>query len=175
MTSCVAPRSCERTPAQEACGGLSKGAGWPSRRSCQRLGHGERGPWMARRGAGGRARAQMFYKAARVEYHPVGVVGAIVPWNYPFHNVFNPLSAALFAGNALVIKARAPPRTPVPVKLHAEGGCGGRGGWAPACCACSERAHARSPVSAWVSSQLVAAACGARARRPQLRTAWLRM
>ena len=50
---------------------------------------------------------QMFYKAARVEYHPVGVVGAIVPWNYPFHNVFNPLTAALFAGNGLVIKARA--------------------------------------------------------------------
>ncbi len=47
---------------------------------------------------------QMFYKAARVEYHPVGVVGAIVPWNYPFHNVFNPLTAALFAGNGLVIK-----------------------------------------------------------------------
>lgn len=31
-------------------------------------------------------------------------VGAIVPWNYPFHNVFNPLSAAIFAGNAIVIK-----------------------------------------------------------------------
>jgi acyl-CoA reductase-like NAD-dependent aldehyde dehydrogenase len=46
----------------------------------------------------------MFYKAARVEYHPVGVVGAIVPWNYPFHNVLNPLSAALFAGNGLVVK-----------------------------------------------------------------------
>ena len=46
----------------------------------------------------------MFYKAARVEYHPVGVVGAIVPWNYPFHNVFNPLTAAIFAGNAIVIK-----------------------------------------------------------------------
>ena len=46
----------------------------------------------------------MFYKAARVEYYPLGVVGAIVPWNYPFHNLFNPLSAALFAGNAIVIK-----------------------------------------------------------------------
>lgn len=31
-------------------------------------------------------------------------IGAIVPWNYPFHNIFNPLLAALFAGNALVIK-----------------------------------------------------------------------
>jgi acyl-CoA reductase-like NAD-dependent aldehyde dehydrogenase len=31
-------------------------------------------------------------------------VGAIVPWNWPFHNVFNPLTAAVFAGNAIVIK-----------------------------------------------------------------------
>ena len=46
----------------------------------------------------------MFYKHARVEYHPVGVVGAIVPWNYPFHNIFNPLTAALFAGNGIVVK-----------------------------------------------------------------------
>lgn len=46
----------------------------------------------------------MFYKKARVEYHPVGVVGAIVPWNYPFHNILNPLTAALFAGNGAVIK-----------------------------------------------------------------------
>mmetsp|Transcript_7006 Transcript_7006/g.19782 ORF Transcript_7006/g.19782 Transcript_7006/m.19782 type:complete len:603 (-) Transcript_7006:65-1873(-) len=46
----------------------------------------------------------MAYKAARVEYHPLGVVGAIVPWNYPFHNVFNPLTAAVMAGNAIVIK-----------------------------------------------------------------------
>jgi acyl-CoA reductase-like NAD-dependent aldehyde dehydrogenase len=46
----------------------------------------------------------MFYKHARVEYRPVGVMGAIVPWNYPFHNVFNPLLANVFAGNALVVK-----------------------------------------------------------------------
>ena len=31
-------------------------------------------------------------------------MGAIVPWNYPFHNVFNPLLANVFAGNALVVK-----------------------------------------------------------------------
>lgn len=45
------------------------------------------------------------FKSARVEYHPVGVVGAIVPWNYPFHNILNPLTSAVFAGNALVVKA----------------------------------------------------------------------
>eukprot|EP00850_Spirogloea_muscicola_P001460 SM000005S17257 [mRNA] locus=s5:1083720:1088259:- [translate_table: standard] len=46
----------------------------------------------------------MPHKVARVEYHPLGVVGAIVPWNYPFHNVLNPVLAALFAGNAIVVK-----------------------------------------------------------------------
>ena len=50
------------------------------------------------------AGVMMFYKRARVEYHPVGVMGAVVPWNYPFHNVFNPLLSNLFAGNALVVK-----------------------------------------------------------------------
>ena len=45
------------------------------------------------------------HKTSYVEYHPVGVVGAIVPWNYPAHNIFNPLIAATFAGNAIVIKA----------------------------------------------------------------------
>jgi acyl-CoA reductase-like NAD-dependent aldehyde dehydrogenase len=46
----------------------------------------------------------MVMKTAHVEYIPLGVIGAIVPWNYPFHNVFNPVSAALFTGNAIVIK-----------------------------------------------------------------------
>ena len=30
-----------------------------------------------------------------------------MPWNYPFHNVLNPLTAALFAGDGLVIKVGA--------------------------------------------------------------------
>lgn len=46
----------------------------------------------------------MPHKTARVEYHPLGVIGAIVPWNYPFHNIFNPMLSAVFAGNAVVIK-----------------------------------------------------------------------
>ncbi|KAL3696761.1 hypothetical protein R1sor_010837 [Riccia sorocarpa] len=46
----------------------------------------------------------MIHKSARVEYHPLGVIGAIVPWNYPFHNIFNPMLAAVFSGNAVVIK-----------------------------------------------------------------------
>lgn len=46
----------------------------------------------------------MLHKTARVEYYPLGVIGAIVPWNYPFHNIFNPMLSAVFAGNAVVIK-----------------------------------------------------------------------
>jgi len=46
----------------------------------------------------------MMTKSVSVSYEPFGVIGAIVPWNYPFHNVFNPLSASLFSGNAIVIK-----------------------------------------------------------------------
>jgi len=46
----------------------------------------------------------MVAKRVWVEFWPVGVVGAIVPWNYPCHNIFNPVSAALFSGNAIVIK-----------------------------------------------------------------------
>lgn len=46
----------------------------------------------------------MVMKRVYVDWTPLGVIGAIVPWNYPFHNVFNPVSAALFSGNAIVIK-----------------------------------------------------------------------
>lgn len=46
----------------------------------------------------------MIMKKVHVEFVPLGVIGAIVAGNYPFHNVFNPVSAALFSGNAIVIK-----------------------------------------------------------------------
>lgn len=46
----------------------------------------------------------MLHKTAKVEFQPLGVVGAIVSWNYPFHNIFNPMLAAVFSGNSIVIK-----------------------------------------------------------------------
>ncbi|OAY77304.1 Aldehyde dehydrogenase 22A1 [Ananas comosus] len=46
----------------------------------------------------------MLHKRSKVEFYPLGVIGAIVSWNYPFHNVFNPVLAAVFSGNAAVIK-----------------------------------------------------------------------
>ncbi len=52
-----------------------------------------------------RASGILMHKAARVEYQPLGVVGVICPWNFPFHNIFCPVVPALFAGNAVIAKA----------------------------------------------------------------------
>ncbi|TAH38244.1 MAG: aldehyde dehydrogenase family protein [Planctomycetota bacterium] len=41
---------------------------------------------------------------SRVRYEPLGVVGVIAPWNYPFLLATLDLPAALMAGNACVIK-----------------------------------------------------------------------
>ena len=41
---------------------------------------------------------------ARVVYQPLGVVGIIVPWNYPLYLAMGPLTTALAAGNRAMIK-----------------------------------------------------------------------
>ncbi len=46
----------------------------------------------------------LLHKKARLEYHPLGVVAAITPWNYPYQNIVNPIIPALMAGNAIVVK-----------------------------------------------------------------------
>ncbi|KAH9858318.1 meiotic sister-chromatid recombination aldehyde dehydrogenase [Lenzites betulinus] len=46
----------------------------------------------------------MFYKSSWVQYEPLGVVAAITSWNYPLHNAWSPIIAALFAGNSVVLK-----------------------------------------------------------------------
>lgn len=46
----------------------------------------------------------LVHKRARLEFHPLGVVGAIVPWNYPLQNIMNPAIPALMAGNGFVVK-----------------------------------------------------------------------
>lgn len=46
----------------------------------------------------------MVHKKSFVEYHPLGVIGVIAPWNYPFHNVYNHIASGIFAGNGVVIK-----------------------------------------------------------------------
>lgn len=50
--------------------------------------------------------------SARVLYQPLGVVGIIVPWNYPLFLAMGPLTAALAAGNRVMLKlSEATPAT----------------------------------------------------------------
>lgn len=46
----------------------------------------------------------MMHKNAWVEYVPLGVIVAIAPWNYPFHNSINHVISGIMAGNAVVGK-----------------------------------------------------------------------
>lgn len=41
---------------------------------------------------------------ARIEYQPLGVIGIIAPWNYPFSLALMPLATALAAGNRAMLK-----------------------------------------------------------------------
>jgi acyl-CoA reductase-like NAD-dependent aldehyde dehydrogenase len=45
-----------------------------------------------------------FNHAATVQYHPLGVVGVIGPWNYPVFTPIGSIAYALAAGNAVVYK-----------------------------------------------------------------------
>ena len=42
--------------------------------------------------------------SARVLYQPLGVIGIIVPWNYPLYLAIGPLIGALAAGNRVMLK-----------------------------------------------------------------------
>jgi len=50
--------------------------------------------------------------SAKVVYQPLGVVGIIVPWNYPLFLAMGPLTCALAAGNRVMLKlSEATPAT----------------------------------------------------------------
>ncbi|MNP04489.1 Coniferyl aldehyde dehydrogenase [compost metagenome] len=52
-----------------------------------------------------RAVSMLFMPAsAKVVYQPLGVVGVIVPWNYPLFLAISPMVAALAAGNRVMVK-----------------------------------------------------------------------
>jgi coniferyl-aldehyde dehydrogenase len=42
--------------------------------------------------------------SAKVIYQPLGVIGVIVPWNYPLYLAIGPLVGALAAGNRVMLK-----------------------------------------------------------------------
>ena len=43
-------------------------------------------------------------KSAKFKYEPIGVVGVIAPWNYPWSIPFDEVAIALMAGNGVVLK-----------------------------------------------------------------------
>lgn len=52
-----------------------------------------------------RAVSRWFFPSrAEIFYQPKGVVGVIVPWNYPLYLAVGPLTAALAAGNRVMVK-----------------------------------------------------------------------
>ena len=74
---------------------------WPSLEEIKgALRHGQR--WMRPRRAG----VGLWFQpaSAQVLPQPLGVVGIIVPWNYPLYLAIAPLAAALAAGNRAMVK-----------------------------------------------------------------------
>jgi acyl-CoA reductase-like NAD-dependent aldehyde dehydrogenase len=51
-----------------------------------------------------RTRLLLAEHAGHLEYQPYGVIGVIGPWNYPIVTPLGPISGALAAGNAVVLK-----------------------------------------------------------------------
>ncbi|GGK99010.1 aldehyde dehydrogenase family protein [Mangrovihabitans endophyticus] len=51
-----------------------------------------------------RTRLLLAEHSGHVEYQPLGVVGVIGPWNYPILTPSGPISGALAAGNAVILK-----------------------------------------------------------------------
>ena len=43
-------------------------------------------------------------KRAQFAYEPLGVVGVIAPWNYPWSIPFGEVAIALMSGNGVVLK-----------------------------------------------------------------------
>ena len=74
---------------------------WPSLEELKgALRHGQR--WMKPRRAG----VSKWFQPARAQVlpQPLGVVGIIVPWNYPLYLAIGPMVAALVAGNRVMVK-----------------------------------------------------------------------
>jgi acyl-CoA reductase-like NAD-dependent aldehyde dehydrogenase len=60
--------------------------------------------------------------SASVHYEPLGLIGIVVPWNYPLYLAFAPLVAALAAGNRALLKLSelAPQTAELMQRLFAE-------------------------------------------------------
>jgi len=74
-------------------------------------------------------RLAIHFKPARgeVQFQPLGVVGVIAPWNYPFRLALGPAAAARAAGNRVLLKPSelAPRSATLIAELVREAGLGG--------------------------------------------------
>src|SRR5206468_11518086 len=50
------------------------------------------------------SQAILLSKSSHFSYEPIGVVGVIAPWNYPWSIPFGEVAMALMAGNGVVLK-----------------------------------------------------------------------
>src|SRR4026208_2526837 len=59
---------------------------------------------------------------SRIVFHPLGVVGVVVPWNYPLYLAIGPVVSALAAGNRILVQMSeaAPATGELPARLVAE-------------------------------------------------------
>ena len=93
--------------------------------------------------------SQLFLKTKRSAfiYEPLGVIGIISPWNYPWSIPFGEVAMALMAGNGVVLK----PASLTPLSARGSPGCSS----APVCrrasCASST---APAPVRRWSSPRV---------------------
>lgn len=64
----------------------------------------------------------MRFGSARIEYQPLGVIGIMAPWNFPFSLALMPLATAIAAGNRAMIKPSefTPATSDLLVRLLAE-------------------------------------------------------
>lgn len=59
-----------------------------------------------------------WFASNRVVYQPLGVVGILSPWNYPFYLAMGPLIGALAAGNRVIVRPSS--RTPNAARAFGE-------------------------------------------------------
>ena len=91
-------RSTRRTASRVAT--RSSRSAW---RRTPRLGRRHAGKVLAAQASARRGWSMANHRAS-VEYHPLGVVGVIGPWNYPIFTPMGSIAYALAAGNAVVFK-----------------------------------------------------------------------
>ena len=103
--------------------------------------------------------AFLLTKKGRFTYEPIGVVGVIAPWNYPWSIPFGEVAIALMAGNGVVLK----PASLTPLLGRARSAASSRRAACPRAWSASSTAAARS-ATRWPSRASARSSSPARSR-----------